>query len=151
MPVSCFKVKIGRLRGFYRAHILGNNPSHTCANAMLPMSKVGTFCSSIYFSLTTHVFTASSTALDRSPFLPPNLSMVLNLSFFSNSSESATLIRPISITIHNQFLLHRFFARGRARCFSSKQIGSWQGFLLCSLSFSIHLKFAYSYNVLYTY
>ena len=47
-------------------------------------------CSRVYFSLSTHVLTASSTALDRSPFLPLNLSMVLNLSFFSNSSESST-------------------------------------------------------------
>jgi len=55
-------------------------------------------CSRIYLSLFTHVLMASSTALDRSPFLPPNLSMVLSLSSFSSSSESSTLIRPISIT-----------------------------------------------------
>ena len=90
--------------GFCSAHIPGNNPSHTCANAMLPMSKVGTFCSSIYLSLATHVLTASSTALDRSPFFPPNLSMVLNLSSFSSLSGSSALIRPISLTNHNQFL-----------------------------------------------
>jgi len=55
-------------------------------------------CLLIYFYLATHVSTASSTALDRSPFLPPNLSIVLNLSFFSRSSDSSTLIRPISTT-----------------------------------------------------
>ena len=63
------------------------------------MTNVRAFCSCIYFSLATHVFKASSTALDRSPFFPPNLSIVLNLSSFSNSSESATLIRPTSTTI----------------------------------------------------
>jgi len=137
--------------GFDLAHIPGNTPSHTCAIAILPVSKVGIFCSSIYCSLATHVFTASSTALDRSPFLPPNLSMVLNLSVFSSSSESCTLIRPISIITHYQFLLHHFFARGRARCFSSKQIDSWRVFLLCLLSFFIHLNFAYPHRVLYAY
>jgi len=51
-----------------------------------------------YSIFSTQVFTASSTALDRSPFLPPNLSMVLSLSFFSSSSGMSTPIRPISIT-----------------------------------------------------
>ena len=55
----------------------------------------------IYFyvicsSLATHVCMASSTALVRSPFLPPNRSMVLNLSSFSNSSGISTYIWPIS-------------------------------------------------------
>ena len=51
-----------------------------------------------YLARATHVLTDSSTALDRSPFLPPNLSIVLNLSFFSSSSGSSTEIRPILIT-----------------------------------------------------
>jgi hypothetical protein len=55
-------------------------------------------CYASISSLATHVLTASSTALDRSPFFPPNLSIVLNLSFFSSSSDSSTLIRPISTT-----------------------------------------------------
>ena len=46
-----------------------------------------------YFAI--HVFTASWTARDRSPFFPPNLSTVLNLSCFSSSSGRSTLIRPI--------------------------------------------------------
>jgi hypothetical protein len=75
------------------------------------------FCSAIYFSSATHVLTASSTALDKSPFLPLNLSMVLNLSFFSSSSGSSTQIRPISIT---KFYFCARFAR--VRCFSNKQI-----------------------------
>lgn len=54
--------------------------------------------SCIHFSLVTHIFTASSTALDRSPFFPPNLSITFNLSFFSSSSGMSTQIRPISIT-----------------------------------------------------
>ena len=54
-------------------------------------------------SLVSHSFMASSTALDKSPFFPPNLSMAFNLSFFSNSSESSTVIRPILITDY-QFL-----------------------------------------------
>ena len=63
----------------------------------------------IYFYLVTHFIMASSTAFDRSPFFPPNLSIVLNLSFFFNSSESATLIRPILITNHTNFYCLYFF------------------------------------------
>jgi len=67
------------------------------ASVILPITNGGALLSGIYSSLATHVFMASSTALDRSPFFPPNLSMVLNLSFFSSSSESSTLILPITL------------------------------------------------------
>ena len=40
---------------------------------------------------------ASSIALDRSPFLPPNVSRVLSLSFFSSSSDITALILPMLI------------------------------------------------------
>ena len=48
-----------------------------------------------YSFLAIHVLIASLTALDKSPFFPPNLSIVLNLSCFSSSSEISTHIRPI--------------------------------------------------------
>ena len=57
----------------------------------------------IYFCLATQVFTASSTALDRSPFFPPNLSIVLILNLFSSSLERSTQTRPISITNINSY------------------------------------------------
>ena len=50
----------------------------------------------VYSSLAIHVLTASSIALDKSPFLPPNFSIVLNLSSFSNLSGISTYICPIS-------------------------------------------------------
>ena len=46
----------------------------------------------------THFLIASSTALDRSPFFPPNLSITFNLSFLSRSFGISTQIRPILIT-----------------------------------------------------
>jgi hypothetical protein len=55
--------------------------------------------------------------------------MVLNLSFFSNSSESSTLILPILITYY-QFC-SRF---ARVRCCSNKQIA------ICQLSLSFLLS-----------
>jgi hypothetical protein len=44
-----------------------------------------------------HVFMASSTARERSPFFPPNRSTVFNLSCFSSSPGRSTLIRPTFI------------------------------------------------------
>ncbi len=120
--------------------------SPTLASVILPMINGGTFCSHIYSSLATHAFTASSTARDRSPFLPPNLSTVLNLRLLSNSSESSTLMRPIPITYY------QFCARfARVTCFSNKQIGQCQVLLLFLLSFSIHPKFAYTHKMLCGY
>ena len=49
----------------------------------------------VYSFLAIHIFTAFSTARVKSPFFPPNSSIVLNLSCFSSSSESSTHIRPI--------------------------------------------------------
>jgi hypothetical protein len=64
--------------------------------------------------------------------------MVLNLSFFSSSSESSTLIRPISIT--NLFCIcFNLCARcARVRCSSNKQIAQCQVLLLFLLSLYIH-------------
>ena len=47
-----------------------------------------------YSFLFIHDCTASWTARDRSPFLPPNFSTVFILSCFSSSSEMSTFIRP---------------------------------------------------------
>ena len=47
-----------------------------------------------YSFLFIHDCTASWTARDRSPFLPPNFSTVFSLSCFSSSSEMSTLMRP---------------------------------------------------------
>ena len=52
-----------------------------------------------------HVFIASSTALDKSPFFPPNLSTVCNLSCFSNSFGRSTVIRPIFNHQHSFFVV----------------------------------------------
>ncbi len=83
----------------------------------------------VYSSLAIHVFTASSTALDKSPFLPPNFSMVLNLSCFSSSFDSSTLILPILVTFYH------FCARfARVRYCSNKQIA------ICQLSLSFPLS-----------
>ena len=57
-----------------------------------------------YSFLAIHVFIASSAARDRSPFFPPNLSTVFNLSCFSSSSGISTLIRPILIHLFLDFL-----------------------------------------------
>jgi hypothetical protein len=46
------------------------------------------------FFLVIHVFIASWTALDKSPFLPPNRSPVFNLDCFSKSPEMSMLRRP---------------------------------------------------------
>jgi hypothetical protein len=67
--------------------------------------------SRIYSFLSIHVLIASSTALDKSPFFPPNLSTVLNLSCFSSSSESSTHIRPtfnqlLSVFVHYSHVSH---------------------------------------------
>jgi hypothetical protein len=95
--------------------------------------------------LATHGRMDSSTALDRSRFLPPNLSMVLNLSFFSSSSGSSTRIRPISITYY------QFFARfARVRSSSNKQIAICR--LMLSFPLSLYINpFAYPRNILYAY
>ena len=97
---------------------------------------------SAYFSVVTHVFTASSTALDRSPFLPPNISMALNLSFFSSSSESTALILPTLIT-------NNFFCVPSARFFSNKQNVLCLRCLLLLSSSLFHL--AYLHYILCAY
>jgi hypothetical protein len=134
--------------GFYHAHMPSNNPSHTCANAMLPMSKAETFCSGVYFSLATHVFTASSTALDRSPFFPPNLSMVLNLSSLSNSSGSSALILPI---YQPQLISINLFARYTLDVFPISKLPDVE---CCSCLLRCHhfpSTFAYSRNMICAY
>jgi len=99
-----------------------------------------------YFSLATHVFTASSTALDRSPFFPPNLSIVLNLSFFSSSSGSSTLIRPIWIT---NSIYCTWFAR--VSICSSRQNSIFQVLLSFQLLLCIQVEFAYQSTVVCDY
>jgi hypothetical protein len=94
----------------------------------------------IYYSLLIHVSIASSTAFDRSPFFPPNLSIVLNLSDFSSSSEIATLTLPISITNHTNFHILNCLQAPQARCFSNKQIVLFRPLVLFLLSFIIHLS-----------
>ena len=102
----------------------------------------------IYSFLVIHVFTASSTARVKSPFFPPNLSIVFNLSCFSSWSESSTHIRPI----FNRLFFYIFCARfTRVRCFSSKRIARSQVSCLFLLSFFIHLQFAYPHNILCIY
>ena len=76
------------LGGWFSLSPLGLRLSRNEVNGKLRISVV-------YSYLAIHVLTASSTALDKSPFLPPNFSIVLNLSCFSSSSDSSTLIRPI--------------------------------------------------------
>ena len=61
-----------------------------------------------------HVWIASWTALDRSPFLPPNRSTVFILSCFSISSLMSTLMRPNSVHL---FLLVTCFCNKRAAIF----------------------------------
>ena len=95
-----------------------------------------------YSSVATHVFRASSTALERSPFFPPYVSRALSLSLFSSSSGITAVILPISITY--DFM----------RCtlgVSSKQSASclrWQPFSFLS-SFLFHL--AYPHYILCAY
>ena len=67
----------------------------------------------IYSFLAIHILTASSTALDKSPFFPPSLSTVFNLSCFSSSPGSSTHIRPnfnqlLSVFMHDSHVSEFF-------------------------------------------
>jgi hypothetical protein len=106
----------------------------------------------IYSFLAIHVVIASMTALDKSPFFPPNLSIVLNLSCFSSSPESSTHIRPI----FNQLLLEFLCTVRRVRSFSNKRIARFQvSRLFLLLSFLTHLSLIhivyYMLTLLYVY
>jgi len=91
-------------------------------------------CHIIYSFLLIHVLIADSTALDKSPFFPPNLSMVLNLSCFSSSSGRSTLIRPI---FNRQFLLEFLCTILSVSRFSNKRIAADQVSYLFLSSFLI--------------
>jgi len=100
------------------------------------------------YSLAIHVFTASSTARVKSPFLPPNFSTVLNLSCFSSSSESSTHIRPI----FNRLFCPIFSARFDVSDVLPISELPYAKFHVCfSFHFFIHLQFAYPHSILYAY
>lgn len=93
-----------------------------------------------YFSVATHIFTASSTALDRSPFFPPNISRALSLSFLSSSSGSTALILPTSIT-------NNIFARHALHVFPVSKVSyAFAGFFHCSCH---HLCFTLLIRIIY--
>ena len=92
-----------------------------------------------YSFLAIHVFTASSTALDRSPFFPPNLSTVFILSCFSNSSGRSTLIRPI----FNHLIYWFWCTFPHVRHFSNKWTVKRLILFLFLFSFFYSLQFAY--------
>ena len=83
----------------------------SCCRSFIPALESSFF--RIYSFLAIHVLIASLTALDKSPFFPPNLSIVLNLSCFSSSSEISTHIRPIfnqllSVFVHDSHVSEVF-------------------------------------------
>jgi len=114
---------------------------------LLSCADRGRHLFSIYSFLLIHVLIASSTALDKSPFFPPNLSIVLNLSCFSSSPGRSTVIRPI----FNRLLWLEFCCTvPRVKCSSSKQTAGCQISLLCLLSFFVQPQFAYQLiNIIY--
>ena len=83
-----------------------------------------------------HVFIASPTARERSPFFPPNLSTVFNLSCFSSSSGRSTLIRPIFIT----YFFRGFPRFSRGRWCSNKRTARSPMLFLFLLLFYIHFS-----------
>lgn len=106
-----------------------------------------------------HVPTASWTARDRSPFLPPNLSIVLNLSCFSSSSGRSTHIRPIlqsstsvSVFVHDSHVSNVFpVRRARNDVFAVFNKLPAEDFHACSCYHSLVHLLAYSHNMLYDY
>ena len=104
----------------------------------------------LYASLVTHVFTASSTALDKSPFLPPNFSMALNRRFFSRSSGISTQIRPISTPRHFLCFFNSCARFARVRYLANKQMVLCLKLLLSLLSSLIN-PLAYPCSMIYAY
>ena len=101
-----------------------------------------------YSFLLIHVLIAASTALDKSPFFPPNLSMVLILSCFSSSSGRSTLIRPI---LNRLFLLEFLCTARRVKRLSNKRIANDHVSCLFLSSFFHSPELAYSHITVIAY
>jgi hypothetical protein len=107
----------------------------------------------------THVPTASYTARDRSPFLPPNLSIVLNLGCFSSSLGRSMHIRPIlqsstfdSVFVHDSHVSNVIpVRRARNNVFAVFNKLPSEDFHACSSYHSLVHLLAYSHNILCAY